>query len=58
MLWIGEGRSRAALRAFFDELESDGCAWMEAVAIDINSAFDLEVCQHCPRARVSITCLI
>lgn len=42
----------AALRPFFEELCSEGCARIEAVAIDMNTAFDLEVCQHCPQARV------
>ncbi|WP_413795677.1 MULTISPECIES: ISL3 family transposase [unclassified Pseudomonas] len=52
VLWIGEGRSRAAIRPFFEELGPDGCARIEAVAMDMNTAFDLEVRQHCPQARV------
>lgn len=52
VLWIGEGRSRAAVRPFFEELGPGGCARIEAVAMDMNTAFDLEVRQHCPRARV------
>lgn len=52
VLWIGEGRSRAAIRPFFEELGSEGCARIEAVAMDMNTAFDLEVRQHCPQARV------
>lgn len=52
VLWIGEGRSRAAIRPFFEALEPEGCARIEAVAMDMNTAFDLEVRQHCPRARV------
>ena len=52
VLWIGEGRSRAALRPFFEELGPEGCARIEAVAMDMNTAFDLEVRQHCPNARV------
>ncbi|EJM24683.1 transposase family protein [Pseudomonas sp. GM21] len=52
VLWIGEGRSRAAVRPFFEELGSQGCAQIEAVAMDMNTAFDLEVRQHCPNARV------
>lgn len=52
VLWIGEGRSRAAVRPFFEELGPEGCARTEAVAMDMNTAFDLEVRQHCPRARV------
>jgi transposase len=52
VLWIGEGRSRAAVRPFFEELGPEGCARIEAVAMDMNTAFDLEVRQHCPKARV------
>lgn len=52
VLWIGQGRSRAAIRPFFEELGPEGCARIEAVAMDMNTAFDLEVRQHCPQARV------
>lgn len=52
VLWIGEGRSRAAVRPFFEELGREGCARIEAVAMDMNTAFDLEVRRHCPQARV------
>lgn len=52
VLWIGEGRSRAAIRPFFQALGEAGCARIEAVAMDMNTAFDLEVRQHCPNARV------
>ena len=53
VLWIGEGRSRAAVRPFFEELGAEGCARIEAVAMDMNTAFDLEVRQQCPNARVA-----
>lgn len=52
VLWIGEGRSRAAVRPFFEALGAPGCARIEAVAMDMNTAFDLEVRRHCPNARV------
>ena len=52
VLWISEGRSRAAVRPFFEELGPEGCARIDAVAMDMNTAFDLEVRQHCPNARV------
>lgn len=51
VLWIGEGRSREAIRPFFLWL-GDACQQIEAVAMDMNTAFDLEVQQHCPKARV------
>lgn len=52
VLWIGEGRSRVAIRPFFEGLGKAGCARIEAVAMDMSTAFDLEVRRHCPRARV------
>lgn len=52
VLWVAEGRSRKSVRAFFEELGKAGCARIEAVAMDMNSAFDLEVRKHCARARV------
>jgi transposase len=52
VLWVGEGRSREAIRPFFTWLGAERCAQIEAVAMDMNTAFDLEVQLHCPRARV------
>jgi transposase len=52
VLWIGEGRSRAAVRPFFEALGRQGCARIEAVAMDMNTAFDLEVRRHCKQARI------
>lgn len=52
VLWVGEGRSREAIRPFFDWLGPARCAQIEAVAMDMNTAFDLEVRKHCPSARV------
>lgn len=52
VLWIGEGRSRAAVRPFFASLGVAGCARIQAVAMDMNSAFDLEVRHHCRNARI------
>lgn len=52
VLWIGLGRSRASVRDFFAGLGREGCARIQAVAMDMNTAYDLEVRQHCPRARI------
>ncbi|HZX28980.1 MAG TPA: ISL3 family transposase [Telluria sp.] len=52
VLWVGEGRSREAIRPFFEWLGPQRCAQIVAVAMDMNTAFDLEVQQHCPNARV------
>lgn len=52
VLWIGEGRSREAVRPFFEWMGKQACARIEAVAMDMNTAMDLEVQTHCPNARV------
>ncbi|TVO83158.1 ISL3 family transposase [Shewanella algae] len=51
VLWIGEGSSREAIRPFFVKL-GQYCQQIEAVAMDMNTAFDLEVQKHCPQAKV------
>lgn len=51
VLWVGHGNSREAIRPFF-ELLGERCQQIEAVAMDMNTAFDLEVKQHCPQAEV------
>lgn len=51
IIWISEGRSRQAIRPFFTRL-GEACTQIEAVAMDMNTAFDLEVQQHCPQAAV------
>lgn len=52
VLWVGEGNSREAIRPFFELLGEAGCRQIEAVAMDMNTAFDLEVRQQCPNAEV------
>ena len=52
VLWVGRGRSRAEVRPFFELLGPERCALVEAVAMDMNTAYDLEVKQHCPNAEV------
>lgn len=52
VLWVGRGRSRAEVRPFFEQLGPKGCQRLRAVAMDMNSAYDLEVKRHCPNAEV------
>jgi transposase len=53
VLWVGEGNSRAAISPFFEALGSEGCAQIEAVAMDMNTAMHLEVRAQCPsRSRL------
>lgn len=51
VIWIGLGRSRKDIRPFFEQLGEHGQN-IEAVAMDMNTAFDLEVQAHCPNARI------
>ena len=51
VLWVGHGNSRESIRPFFEQL-GEQCKQIEAVAMDMNTAFDLEVKQHCPQAEV------
>ncbi|MGV6968873.1 ISL3 family transposase [Pseudomonas aeruginosa] len=51
VVWIGEGRSREAIRPFFEWL-GDAREQIEAVAMDMNSSFDLEVKEQCDNAVV------
>ncbi|WEF31634.1 ISL3 family transposase [Pseudoduganella chitinolytica] len=52
VLWVGEGNSREAIRPFFEKLGAEGCQRIEAVAMDMNTAMDLEVREQCPNAEV------
>ena len=52
VLWVGKGRSREDVRSFFELLGADGCKAIEAVAMDMNSAYEPEVRRHCPQARI------
>lgn len=52
VLWVGRGRSRAEIRPFFELLGPKRCAEVRAVAMDMNTAYDLEVRMHCPNAEV------
>lgn len=51
VLWIGVGRTREAIRPFFKQLGKH-CVNIEAVAMDQNTAFDLEVREHCANAQI------
>mgnify|MGYP002075492649 FL=1 len=52
VLWVGRGRSRAEVRPFFELMGPARCAQLRAVAMDMNTAYDLEVRAHCPNAEV------
>lgn len=52
VLWVGRGRDRAGVRAFYELLGPERCARIKAAVMDMNSAFELELRAHCPNAEV------
>jgi transposase len=52
VLWIGRGRAREDLRPFFELLGSEGCKALQAVAMDMNTAYELETRMHCPQVEI------
>jgi transposase len=52
VLWVGRGRDRGSLRPFFERLGADRGAKILAVAMDMNSAHEMEVKACCPQARI------
>lgn len=52
VLWVARGRDRAALRPFFDLLGREGCARIEAIAMDMSGPFADEVRARCPQAAI------
>lgn len=51
VLWIGRGRSHADVRPFFELLGVEGCRALRAVAMDMNTAYDLGGAQALPERR-------
>lgn len=52
VLWVGRGRGREDVRAFFELLGPEGCARIEAVVMDMSVSYFEEVRAHCPQATV------
>ena len=52
VLWVGRGRSREDLRAFFALLGPEGCARLEAVVMDMSGAYAAEVRAQCPDVTI------
>lgn len=52
VLWVCRGRSREDIRPFFERLGVEGGKRIEAVAMDMNGAFEEEVKARCPQARI------
>lgn len=52
VVWLARERERASIRPFFELLGPDGCARIEAVAMDMWGPFRDEVLAHCPQAAI------
>jgi transposase len=52
VLWVGRGRGREDVRAFFELLGPAGCTRIEAVVMDMSVSYFEEVRAHCPRAAI------
>lgn len=52
ILWICRGRGREDIRPFFEKLGDEGRRRIEAVAMDMNGAYEAEVKEQCPRAKI------
>lgn len=52
LLWVGEGRGKAAVTAFLDRLDSAVAVGIEAVAMDMSPAFQAAVREALPQARI------
>lgn len=52
-VWIGEGRSQATVRAFFDELGAEGAQRLNAVSMDMCAPYILEAKARAPQAEIA-----
>jgi transposase len=52
VLWVGRGRGREDVRPFFNLLGEQHCQQIEAVVMDMTTAYELEVRRYCPRAEI------
>jgi transposase len=52
VLWVGRGRGRKDVRPFFDLLGDEGCRQLQAVGMDMSTAYELEVRRCCPHAAI------
>lgn len=52
VLWVGRGRSRVDVEAFFTLMGPTQCAQLEAVVMDMSTSYFEEVRAHCPHATI------
>ncbi|MGH3732783.1 MAG: ISL3 family transposase [Acidimicrobiales bacterium] len=51
MIWAGEGKSAATLAAFYDELGAERVAKLEAISLDMGTAFEKATTEKAPQVR-------
>lgn len=54
LVWAGDGRNRAALKPFFDQLGLHRCAQITHVSADGAYYIEKEVAEHCPQAVLGL----
>jgi transposase len=52
VLWVGRGRGREDIRPFFEQLGVEGRQGLQAVAMDMNPAYEEEVRYQCPLVQI------
>lgn len=54
LVWAGDGRNRATLARFFDQLGPDRCARITHASADGALFIEHEITAHCPRAVIAV----
>ena len=52
VVWMGKGRNKETLDAFFAHLSDEQKQGIEAVAVDMWEAFTNRIAHHCPQAKI------
>jgi len=52
VLWVCKGRAREDIQPFFEKLGDEGRRRIQAVAMDMNGAYEAEVKAQCPQAQI------
>lgn len=52
VLWVGRGRDREGVRAFYELLGPERCKKLKAIAMDMHGPFIEEAKLHCPQAEL------
>ena len=52
VLWVGPGKGREAMRAFLEKLGPQGRSNLQAVVMDMNGAYAVELREQCPHVEI------